>query len=291
VWGYLFVNRFTESRPAFLAGRRSRTGWWYFFPATIALKTPIPLLLLLGVGLVQLARGRAGPGWPYVWLPFAIFLGLVMTRPMNIGHRHVLPVYPFLFVAGGIAAASLWAAAAPWRRAARAIVAALGVWYAADAVAIHPHYLAFFNAFGGGPANGYNLLVDSSLDWGQDLPGLKRYMDQHGIPRVKLAYFGTADPAYYGIQADRLPGYQPPPPSVLVQNVRPGDIVAVSATHLQELYLEPGMETLMRELRARKPLAMIGYSILVYRADFSWDRPAPPTTEPATTPGGPGREG
>jgi hypothetical protein len=98
-------------------------------------------------------------------------------------------------------------------------------------------------------------------------------MDEHGIARVTFCYFGTADPGYYGIQAGRLPGYQPPPPSSLVRGVRPGDVVAISATHLQGLYLEPEMQPLLALLRARRPVATIGHSIFVYRADFAWDLP------------------
>ena len=112
--------------------------------------------------------------------------------------------------------------------------------------------------------------MDSNLDWGQDLIGLRAYMERNGVPRLKLLYFGTADPGYYGIACDRLPGYQPPPPSTLVREVRPGDIVAVSATHLQGVYLEPGVRALTEQLRARRPIAVIGYTIFVYRADFAW---------------------
>jgi hypothetical protein len=284
VWAYLFVARFTESRPAFLMGQRSSTGWWYFFPATIALKTPIPLLLL-GAGALVLHARRGGRSVVFVWLPLLFFLGLVMTRTINIGHRHVMPIYPFLFIAAGSAAGALWETTGRARRWARGAVVALLGWYAANALLVYPDYLGFFNEAVGGPRNGYRLLVDSNLDWGQDLPGLKKYMESHGIPRLKLAYFGTADPAYYGMNVDRLPGYQPPPPSVLVRSVRPGDVLAISATHLQGLYIEPGMDTLMEKLLAREPEAQVGHSILIYRADFSWDQPPPPpTTEPATTP-------
>jgi hypothetical protein len=115
--------------------------------------------------------------------------------------------------------------------------------------------------------------VDSNVDWGQELPGLKRYMDASGIPRVTLCYFGTADPAYYGIAADRLPSYQPPPPSTIVRAVHPGDVVAISATHLQGLYLDAEMQPLMALFRARRPVAVIGHSIFVYRADFSFALP------------------
>ena len=93
------------------------------------------------------------------------------------------------------------------------------------------------------------------------------------MSRIKLAYFGTADVHYYGVNADRLPGYQPPPPSTIALEIRPGDIVAVSATLLQGLYMDDAMLPLMKRLRSSPPVALVGQSILVYRADFAWDLP------------------
>ncbi|HUG53057.1 MAG TPA: hypothetical protein VMR21_05630, partial [Vicinamibacteria bacterium] len=193
---------------------------------------------------------------------------LTMTQNINIGHRHVLATYPFLFVAASRCASVAWAARGRGRRPARVAVALLAAAYAGSVLRVHPHYLAYFNELAGGPSQGWRWLVDSNLDWGQDLPGLKRYMDAHGIPRIVLCYFGTADPGYYGIESDRLPGYQPPPPSTVVRAVRPGDVVAISATHLQGVYLPPEMLPLMAQFRARRPIATIGHSIFIYRADF-----------------------
>jgi hypothetical protein len=274
VWGFLNCFKSFASRPSFLLGEYSDTGWWYYFPVAIALKAPLPLLALV-IAAAVLACLRPAPGraqW-FVWLPPAMFLGLTMTQNINIGHRHVLGIYPFLFVAASRCASLAWEARGRWASAARTGVVAMAVLYAASVLRVHPNYLAYFNEAAGGPSQGWRWLVDSNVDWGQDLPGLKRYLDDHGIARVTLCYFGTADPGYYGIQADRLPGYQPPPPSTLVRGVRPGDVVAISATHLQGLYLEPEMQPLLALLRARTPLAVIGHSIFVYRADFAWDLP------------------
>jgi hypothetical protein len=114
-----------------------------------------------------------------------------MTQNINIGHRHVLALYPFLFVAASRVATLAWEARARWGRAALAV---LVFWYAASVLRVHPNYLAYFNEAAGGPSQGWRWLVDSNVDWGQDLPGLKGYMDRSGIPRVTLCYFGTADP-------------------------------------------------------------------------------------------------
>jgi hypothetical protein len=226
-------------------------------------------LLLLGLAALGLAGKAGARRAAFVALPFALYFAMAMSRTINIGHRHLLPVYPFLFVGAGAAAAALWNARRG-RAAARAGLLLLLAWHAAGTLRVHPHHLAYFNELAGGPANGYKHLVDSNLDWGQDLIGLRAYMERNAVPRLKLLYFGTADPGYYGIACDRLPGYQPPPPSTLVREVRPGDLVAVSATHLQGLYLEPEVRALADQLRARRPLAVIGHTIFVYRADFAW---------------------
>ena len=268
VWGFLNCFKSFASRPSFLLGRYSDKGWWYYFPVTLALKTPIPLLVLLAAAAVLAwTRPASARAQWFVWLPPAVFLALTMTQNINIGHRHVLALQPFLIVAASRVASVAWASRARWGRVA---VVALGCAYAASVLRVHPHYLAYFNELAGGPSQGWRWLVDSNVDWGQDLPGLKQYMDAHAVPRVTLCYFGTADPGYYGIAGDRLPGYQPPPPSTVVRTVKPGDIVAISATHLQGLYLDPEMLPLMAQFRARTPIASIGHSIFIYRSDFAW---------------------
>ncbi len=271
VWGFLNCFKSFASRPSFLLGHCSDTGWWYYFPVAIALKAPLPLLVLVGAAAVLAwTRPAGGRAQWFVWLPPAMFLALTMTQNINIGHRHVLGIYPFLFVAASRVASLAWSSRRSWPRAA---VVALSVLYAASVLRVHPNYLAYFNEAAGGPSQGWRWLVDSNVDWGQDLPGLKKYMDASGIARVTLCYFGTADPGYYGIASDRLPGYQPPPPSSLTRTIRKGDVVAISATHLQGLYLDPEMQPLMAQFRARAPVATIGYSIFVYRADFDWTLP------------------
>ena len=251
VWGFLNCFKSFASRPSFLLGEYSDTGWWYYFPVAIALKAPLALLVLV-IAAAVLAWTQPAPGraqW-FVWLPPALFLALTMTQNINIGHRHVLahlsvPLRRRLARARPLA----WSARARWRTGGGGGPRPSGTRPAS--LRVHPNYLAYFNEAAGGPAQGWRWLVDSNVDWGQELPGLKRYMDANGIARVTLCYFGTADPAYYGIAADRLPSYQPPPPSTLVRAVHPGDVVAISATHLQGLYLDPEMQPLMALFRAR----------------------------------------
>ena len=270
LFGFLRFFHHSQERPAFLRGELSREGWWYYFPVTFALKTPVPLLLLgAAAAAVTIARRRTLDRVDecFLWLPIVVYATIAVTRSLNIGHRHLLPLYPFLFVAAGRLAAAFT------RPAARAAVVAIAAaWSLAVAWRIHPHYLAYFNELAGGPQHGYEYLVDSNLDWGQDLKRLKGYLDRSSIEEIKLSYLGTADPAYYGIRAQRLPGHPPPKE---VASVEPGDVVVVSATHLQGVYLDHSGRKLMRELKRRPPIGRVGYSLFVFQADFSW-RSAPP---------------
>jgi len=273
LYGFLRFFRHSEARPSFLLGRRSDHGFWYFFPVTFALKTPLALIALLALGLLVRASPAVPRAGPFVWVPVAVFALLTLTRGINIGHRHLLPAYPFLFV---LAARSAAWAAERMRAGARlpaAAVALLSAWMVAGTVRIHPHYLAYFNEAAGGPAMGYRRLVDSSLDWGQDLIRLREWAEGHGVAELKLSYFGTALPEYYGVPAQLLPGYMPPVPRRTVREIHRGDIVAVSATNLQGVYLEKESQPLMEKLRGLTPLAEVGYSILVYRVDFDWTIP------------------
>jgi hypothetical protein len=266
LFGFFRFVKHSEARPSFLMGERSDVGHWYYFPATFALKTPIGLMILLAVALATRRRHAVSPRveW-FLWAPVVVYLALTLTRGLNIGHRHLLPIYPFLFVAAGRCATLVRG----WRPLS-AVVLISAVWYAASVARVHPHYLAYFNEAAGGPANGYRLLADSNLDWGQDLKALPEWLRAHGIDRAKLSYFGTADPEYYHVPADLLPGYMLPRPRQEIRSVVPGDVVAVSATNLAEIYVEPEVRPLMALLRAREPIGQVGYSILVYRADFTW---------------------
>ncbi len=219
LYGYAYVIESAQMRSAFLDGVYSYTGWASFFPKAFLYKTTPALLVgiataasLLGLWVRRagLARLKAGlyRVTPLLVLFSVYWLVSVPTR-LNIGHRHILPTYPELFIfcgALGWAAARAWQRSRPTGLALIAAVTALLGWQAAGAVRLHPYYLAYFSPLAGGPEQGYKHLVDSSLDWGQDLPGLKTWLETHASGRpAYLAYFGTGEPAYYGIKATRLP--------------------------------------------------------------------------------------
>lgn len=260
--GFLVGQIKAQRRSAYLAGEFSTTGWWYYFPVAFLIKTPVSLLTLLAVGVAVLAAsGRKIPEAAiYTGLPAVLVMGVAMLQNLNIGLRHILPVYPCVIL---LAAAGL---AGLGRRA--PLLGAAGVVAAAvELVTVYPSPLAFFNITAGGPRHGSAYLVDSNLDWGQDLKGLKRWMDRHQVEHVSLCYFGTASPRYYGIRYTPLPGHG------FVEAGRaprlPG-YVAVSVTNLRGVYFPEPLRQFYAPLLAREPVARIGHSIFVYRVEEPW---------------------
>jgi hypothetical protein len=183
--------------PAFLNGGWSQTGWWYYFLEAFALKTPIPTLALVVGGLVVIVRRRGrGPADAWIVLPPLLLLYVLSFHfGKNYGVRYLLPALPFLAIAGGVAVDVL-------RRDRRGLVAvgALVAWQAASCVLAAPHQLAYFNLLAGSQDHARRLLLDSNLDWGQDLGRLAGYLRANGVERIGLGYFGHVDPEVYGIE-------------------------------------------------------------------------------------------
>jgi tetratricopeptide (TPR) repeat protein len=185
---------------------------------------------------------------------------------VNLGLRFLLPIYPFLFVLGGVGAAELVRRA---RRLGRPLLLVAIGCQLASLGRVHPDYLAYFNELVR-PAEAHRYLVDSSLDWGQGLRRLARAQQARGGEPLKLSYFGTGRPEYYGVRATLLPSSMRPFPESFQLFVRRGDLVAVSATNLELLYLPRALRPLMNLLKRQQPLAAIGSEMFLYRAQFDW---------------------
>jgi 4-amino-4-deoxy-L-arabinose transferase-like glycosyltransferase len=244
----------------FLSGEYSTRGWWNYAFVAFVLKTPIAgMLLLVSAFFIYLWKIRKNGGFEELFLlvPVAAIFSFFTVNSQAIGLRYILPVYPFLFVFAAGATKILLS-----KKSLAVLYSILMAWYIGASLYIHPHYLAYFNELAGGPDNGYRYLVDSNLDWGQDLKGLGRYMREHGIRKVSLSYFGSDTPERYGIAYDWLPSYVLRNPSPGVQTTIPHDWVAISATNLQGVYFVN--KDIFATLRAQKPVAKIGYSIFIY---------------------------
>jgi len=279
---HLLPNAFTEGflvfaqsmRPTaevsfFLAGAYSTSGWWYYFPLAFLIKTPVGFLCLIAVGVVVCVRRRRELGGlteSLLFVPIAIYLTAAMNNPFQVGIRHILPVYPFLLVITAAGVRTL----IQTRSGRLFLTAPVTIWVVMLA-GVYPHTLTFFNLLVGGPSRGSEYLTDSNLDWGQDLPSLKSWMTRRDVDRVHLAYFGSADPNYYGIDYVGLPaatpGFRlPDAPDRWARPTLPG-YVAISATVLTGAYLDPQWQLFYSGLRRRSPTEVIGNSIFVYWLD------------------------
>jgi 4-amino-4-deoxy-L-arabinose transferase-like glycosyltransferase len=258
-------------RPSFLMGQFSDEGFWYYFPVAFAVKTPLvsQLAMLLAAALL-LAKRRTRLKAAWLLIPFLAFFLVSMQSALNIGYRHLLPILPFLYVTvGGVTGShndsARWARTnwLPPRAPAALLVAALLL----VNLGIYPHYLSFFNPLAGGPANGFKVLVDSNIDWGQDLIRLQQWTAAQGDHQIKLSWFGSADPSYYGLEYEPLPGlprhfelwwdppFEPTQPE-------PGTY-AISVSNLWELPLAD--KEVFAWFREREPDARVGYSIHIYQ--------------------------
>jgi Dolichyl-phosphate-mannose-protein mannosyltransferase len=266
--GLFLTQAKSEQRGGFLAGHYSTTGWWYFFPFAFLIKTPESLIVLFlaGVGLCAVGRDHFLRDDLYALVPIAGFLMAAMAAKLNIGLRHILPIYPFVLLIAGKAVVLLWNAKS---RLSHGLLGALCLFAVIESSVIYPDYLAFFNQLIGGPRNGQEYLVDSSLDWGQDLKGLKRWMNQNNVEHINLSYFGTADPSYYKINCTHLPGAPFYAQQFVRMPVLPG-YVAVSATNLRGVYSVEPWRSFYWPLLEMKPVGVIGYSIYVYQVEQPW---------------------
>jgi len=219
IYGFTDVYRRSQVRPAFMNGEFRLQGWRSFFPYAFLVKTPLGLFAVMGLAALAYGRG-ARPGraaWERLyalsplWTLVAVYAAAAVASHLNIGHRHLLPVYPPLFILCGAAGAWLPVPQAPseaagrWARALGLCLALCLTALVAEAIAFFPNYLAYFNGIVS-PRTAYRHLVDSSLDWGQDLPAVRSYLDRHPdqAGSAYFSYFGTASPDYYGIRARHL---------------------------------------------------------------------------------------
>lgn len=261
-WGAIIKYTLVDKgESSYLIGKYSDTGFWYYYPIAYLIKTPLPALLMLIGALVYYKRLVQNPrDEAYLIIP-VILLFLFFTRShLNIGLRYVLPVYPFIHVFTSKMADIGKASAVK-----KYVLLALIGWYIICSVSIHPHYLAYFNVLVGGPDNGHRYLTDSNIDWGQDLKGLKNYMDENRIDKIKLAYFGTASIEYHNISYEHLPtnqSSQKQPEGLEIKCGKTNGILAISATTLSGTYLAD--KNCYQWLDSYEPVHKIGYSVFIY---------------------------
>jgi hypothetical protein len=203
---------------SYLRGEWKRGGWWYYYLYAFLVKSPLGVLALVGWGLIlTLIAHRASARLvdeAFAWLPALAILVLVSSQ-MGFNHhlRYVLPLFPFVLL--GASKLAYFLSFHYWK--AGSLVLVLVLWSLVSTVAIHPHYLSYFNEAAGGPDKGHNHLIDSNIDWGQDVLFLKAWLDQHPEAHpLGFACFNTIDPRILGID------FTLPPPGPITADAAEG---------------------------------------------------------------------
>jgi hypothetical protein len=305
--GFLMVmRRALGGNTTYFLGEVSNLGWHNYFPVVFLIKIPLTFLILILIALFLAVWQIKKPFWqkPYgrtiSWLKnhliefaFLSFLALYWASSiksnLNIGVRHILPTFPFLYilVSGQInrwLTVSFWPVLEKFKLTAQGlcytlktafliclktyfkylVVAILLFWYIWGTIAIYPHFLAYFSQLVDGAESGYKYVTDSNLDWGQDLKRLSQFVEENNIEKIYLSYFGGGLPEYYlgekfaGWWGERDPAELPS-----------DSWLAVSATLLQGGRGQPApgfneKTGYYNWLNQYEPVAVIGYSIFIY---------------------------
>lgn len=278
----------TAIRSSFLNGRYGVMGFPEFFPCCFLYKTPVAVFVLMFAALaahitrrIRQINVEQQAGWRLLWSGFYatsplwsllfVYWSISILRGINIGIRHILPTFPATFILIGAAGAWLYGILRPWNRApavdpddeerfarippamsraGRYVTSALAAWMVIEVLLAFPNYLAYFNRASGGINQGYTHLVDSSLDWGQEIPALKRWLDDNvygrsNPPRVYIALMGSTPPSPYGLHGSWLNSYfdissLEPNKQVATEVMLEPGVYCISATMLQCVYNSTG---------------------------------------------------
>lgn len=239
--GLAYVLKASEARGAFAAGQFSQTGWWWFFPYAFLIKSTLAeLAALIVCGTLALLLAKRGgkqssPGRLDRLAPLLVFAsvygGAAIFSNLNIGHRHILPLYlPLFIITGALLRPSVGLRL-------RMIACTLLVAQTVEAVVARPFFLAHFNLLAGPADQRWKHLVDSSLDWGQELPALGDWLREKSHPSepLHLTYFGVGDPRHEGITATSFAPYFASWTTPVLKPLSPG-LFCISATSLQDPY-------------------------------------------------------
>jgi hypothetical protein len=262
---WFVVNQVTRTTaPSYLLGEISTSGFWYYFPVAFLFKTSAGLHLLGIVALAGLAlqvrrspRRLADTRLRAPLIGLLIFGGLLLPSSLNIGFRHALPLLPLIVLLTCAGVVHAWPLLS---RTLRVAVVAAFIWPVVHVASFYPFFISYMSEYGPGQDRAHAVLADSSLDWGQGLLELRRFMREHDIPSVYLSYFGSALPGGYGITHVPMSSY-----FALPAAGRPDDgpprWAAISATNLTGTYFRRDP---FRAFRESTPAHIVGRSIFIY---------------------------
>ena len=229
----LVIRHALGGHGSFLLGETSNTGWWYYFPVAIFVKTPIAFFIFLALSVIGYKKVRTKEWFDeaLIIVPPLIYLLLSMNSKADLGVRHVLPIFPFLAICAAksinlVKFSEIKIINYSSKKLISALVFSLLIlWYLLSSVLSYPNYIAYFNESVGGSADGYKVLTDSNLDWGQDILRMKSFIDEHHLQNLYVVYPWDSEDGlrYYGINSKLLKPED--------QGIK-GDVI-ISATYLQ----------------------------------------------------------
>lgn len=266
---YGMADIFMTSYNSYVLGKLYPHSVWFYFPAVFVIKSTIGFLLFFLLALAAIFTGRLNR-WREIFflsVPPLIYFLVAMNSGTNIGVRHLLPVYVFLFALAGGAAWAFVSRSRKWGYA----VAALLIFHTVSPMLVFPRYIPYSNELWGGSGNTWKYLSDSNIDWAQQLKGTKQYLDAHNIKDCWFVYFGqgVADPGYYGIPCKPLPTADSlwvnekiqAPPSI-------EGTILISAANLTGFEFGPGKLNPYEQFKNIKPKDRIGNEIFVFEGRF-----------------------
>ena len=270
LYGIADISGVNDFYTAYLFGKVYPHGSHWYFLWVLLIKSTLPFLILLACALVLVARGKLGGRREVLFLtiPPLFYLLIAMASHMNIGVRHILPMYAFLYVLTAGGAALLWRRSRVWA----AVICVLLAWQAVGSLRVYPDYMAYANEAWGGPSATHKYLSDSNTDWAQQLIATKKYLDQRGIKDCWFVFFaqGAIDPASYGIPCKPLP---------IIETIWWLDIpldtpktingtVLVSASDVAGFEFGPPPLNPYEQFKYVTPKDVIGHGVNVYEGQF-----------------------
>ena len=269
LYGLADIRNLGNTWPSYLFGHVYAHGVWYYFPVSLLIKSTLPELVLFTLALAALALGKLQRPREILFLaiPLIIYLAAAIPSGLNIGMRHILPLYPLAIILAASGATALTRTSRLWQ----GVVAFLLCFQAFTSLHSFPNYLAYSNEAFGGPTNTYKYLTDSSVDWVQQLVAVKAYVQQHNIHDCWFDYWAypAFRPVDYGIPCRELPSWD---------SMNGDEITPVPTTITGPIFLSHGALT-GYEYRSAvlnplarfvplKPVAEIENGVFVYNGTF-----------------------
>lgn len=269
LFGLVDVQGVGEAWPTYYMGKIYAHGIWYYFPTVLIVKWTVATLALVALAIWAFASGKIRQAREIFFLAFPalFYLAVAMAGPLNMGVRHILPIFPFVFMLVGAAAAWLVKRSKPWAYVVVVLLAA----HAVESLYCFPNYIPFANVLWGGPANTHKYFSDAAVDWAQQLKWTKQWLDEHNVKECSFAYFAAPFllPSDYDIPCKLLPTFD----TNYIEEIQVPPVVKgpvlISYGDLGGYEFGTWVRNPYETFNRRKPDAVIMNSIAVFYGDYS----------------------